>query len=160
MAKAQKARQPFIEKKDRPAVKINLDTPLSDLHVRELSAILGFLVGKTGKHPNFEDKSPIKEFFDKPFPEEVKDWVKESKSEKLEKLEKEKNEKAEKNEKQEKGELKEIKAEKIEHDGVFEQVIPGKGDPRFEQMIQAVGGLAKQVSQLANQVEEIKKKIG
>ena len=73
MAKAEKnePKQPFISKGDRPEVKISLDTPLSDLRVRELSAILGFMVGK---HPNFEaGKTSLKDFFDKPFPETVKD---------------------------------------------------------------------------------------
>jgi len=159
MAKTEKneQKQPFISKDDRPDVKISLDTPLSDLRVRELSAILGFMVGK---NPNFEvGKTSLKDFFDKPFPETVKDWIKEVKSDKFEKIEKlEKNEKHEKNEKLEKPERKELKAEKIEHDGVFDPGIPIGPDPRLEQVIQAVAGLSKQVSQLANQMAELGKK--
>ena len=159
----EQSKEPFIKKDDRPEVKISLDTPLSELRVRELSAILGFM---TGKNPNFEvGKTSIKDFFDKPFPETVKDWVKELKSEKLEKVEKiekneknEKNEKLEKYEKIEKPERKELKLEKIEHDGVFEQGIPIGPDPRLEQVIQAVTGLTKQVSVLTNQIEEMRKK--
>lgn len=153
----EQSKEPFIKKDDRPEVKISLDTPLSELRVRELSAILGFM---TGKNPNFEvGKTSLKDFFDKPFPETVKDWVKEIKSDKLEKVEKiEKNEKHEKHEKYEKPERKELKLEKIEHDGVFEQGIPIGPDPRLEQVIQAITGLTKQVNVLTNQMEEMRKK--
>jgi hypothetical protein len=172
MAK-EEPKQPFVSKEDRPEVKINLDTPLSELRVRELSLILGQMIGK---NPFEVGKTSLKDFFDKPFPEVVKDFVKESKPEniekpvkfekpeKFEKLEKyDKNEKFEKNEKiekPEKSEIKEAKAEKVEVDGVFD---PGKlvgPDPRFEQLIQAVTGLTKQVTQLTNQVEELRKKVG
>jgi hypothetical protein len=154
------SKEPFVPKQDRPEVKISLDTPLNELHVRELGAILGFLVGKD---PNFEvGKTSLKDFFDKDFPEVVKDWVKEIKSEKFEtkeKPEKEKFEKLEKNEKREKPEVKEIKAEKLERDGVFEPGIPPGGDPLVQQVIQAVAGLTRQVSELANQVEALRKKV-
>ncbi len=151
------SKEPFVPQADRPDVRINLDTPLGELRVRELSAILGFMVGK---HPNFEvGKTSLKDFFDKPFPEVAKDWLKEIKPENIEKPQKfEKPEKFEKNEKIEKTEIKEAKNEKLESDGVFD---PGKlvgPDPRMEQVIQAVTGLTKQVSQLANQVEELRKK--
>ncbi len=151
-------RQPFVPKEDRPEVKISLDTPVKDLRVRELSAILGYFAEKD---PNFEvGKTPIKDFFDKDFPEVIKDWVKDTKGEKLEKPEKlEKNEKLEKVEKYEKSEFKEIKNEKLEREPVFDPGrIPGP-DPRMEQVIVAVAGLTKQVSHLANQVEELRKKI-
>ena len=151
------SKEPFINKDDRPEVKISLDTPLSELRVRELSAILGYM---TAKSPNFEvGKTSIKDFFDKPFPEVVKDWVKELKSEKFEKIEKiEKNEKFEKFEKAEKPERKELKLEKIEHDGVFDPGPHIGPDPRLEQLIQVVTGLSKQVSVLTNQLEELRKK--
>lgn len=161
---SQEPKQPFISKEDRPEVRINLDTPLNELRVRELSAILGFLVGK---NPNFEvGKTSLKDFFDKPFPEVAKDWLKEIKPEyiekppKFEKPEKlEKFEKNEKIEKPEKSEIKEVKAEKIENDGVFDASVVGRPDPRMEQVIQAVAGLTKQVGLLANQVEELRKKV-
>ena len=163
----EESKQPFVSKGDRPEVRINLDTPLNQLRVRELSAILGFLAGK---NPNFEvGKTSLKDFFDKPFPEVAKDWLKELKIEKIEKPEKpekfeknekfEKPEKFEKNEKFEKPEVKEVKVEKLENDGVFD---PGRlvgPDPRMEQVIQAVTGLTRQVGQLANQVEELRKKV-
>ena len=34
-------KQPFIPPADRPAVEVNPDTPLSELRVRDLAAILG-----------------------------------------------------------------------------------------------------------------------
>lgn len=169
---SEEPKQPFVPKEDRPEVRINLDTPLNELRVRELSAILGFLVGK---NPNFEvGKTSVKDFFDKDFPELAKDWLKEVKPEKFEKPEIkelksekneskfEKNEKLEKNEKfekPEKSEIKEAKAEKVENDGVFDPRDLGRPDPRMEQVIQAVTGLTKQVGQLANQVEELRKKV-
>src|SRR5262245_8089537 len=102
---SEEPKQPFVPKEDRPEVRINLDTPVRDLRVRELSAILGFLAGK---NPNFEvGKTSLKDFFDKDFPEVAKDWQKEIKPEKTEKPDKpetklEKIEKLEKNEKLEK----------------------------------------------------------
>src|SRR5436189_6279299 len=112
----EESKQPFVSQEDRPEVRINLDTPLNELRVRELSAILGFL---TGKNPNFEvGKTSLKDFFDKDFPEVAKDWLKEIKPENIEKPAKfekpekfEKNEKLEKHEKLEKSELKEVKNE-------------------------------------------------
>ena len=126
----ERSREPFVSKADRPEVRINLDTPLSELRVRELSAILGFMVGK---NPNFEvGKTSLKDFFDKDFPEVAKDWIKEIKPESVEKPPKfekpEKFEKHEKIEKPEKPELKEIKNEKLEREGVFD---PGKGRGRI-----------------------------
>jgi hypothetical protein len=149
-------KQPFVSKEDRPEVKISLDTPLTELRVRELGTILGFLADKSEIFDG--DKTSLKDFFDKDFPEVAKDWIKDIKSEKFEKPEKEKNEKLEKREKFEKPEIKEIKAEKLERDGVFQPGIPGP-DPVLQQVIQALAGLTRQVSQLANQVEELKKKV-
>jgi hypothetical protein len=166
------SKEPFVAKEDRPEVKITMDTPLSELRVRELSEIIGRTIG-SGKNPNFEvGKTPIKDFFDAPDFEVAKDHVKDAKGEKLEKnelkelkgdkfekFENLKREKNEKREKPEKSEIKEVKAEKVEADHVFDpgRVPPGP-DPRFEQLIEAVAGLTKQVSQLSNQVEEMKKK--
>lgn len=155
-----KSKQPFVSRGDRPEVKIDLDTPVNELRVRDLGAILGFL---GSKNPNFEvGKTSIKDFFDKPFPEVVKDWLKELKHEKVEKPEKfekpEKPEKYEKNEKLEKPE-KDTKLEKIENRETVATVgLPGPY-PMIEQIIQAVAGLTNQVSQLANQVEKLEKRI-
>jgi hypothetical protein len=163
---AQSSKQPFVEATDRPEVKLSLDMPVSELRVRDLAAILGHL---TQKSPFEVGKTPIKDFFDKPFPEEAKDYVKEVKPEKFEKPEKpekfeknekfEKHEKFEKSEKQEKPETKELKLEKIENDGVFDpgSRFPPGPDPRLQQVIQALAGLTQQVSALADQVAELQK---
>lgn len=61
------AKDPYISKEDRPKG-YDLDTPVGSLRVRDLASILGRLGG--GKiHPKFEGHSPLKEFFDKPYPE-------------------------------------------------------------------------------------------
>lgn len=153
-AGGEESKQPFVSPEDRPEVRINLDTPLSELRVRELSTILGSLIGK---NPFEVGKTPLKDFFDKPFPETTKDFVKESKPEIFDKPAK--FEKPVKFEKFEKGEIKEIKAEKVEVDGVFDPGTSVGPDPRLDQLIQTVTGLTKQVSQLANQVEELRKKV-
>jgi hypothetical protein len=151
-------KEPFVSKEDRPEVQLSPDTPIGDLRVRDLVTILG--AGST-KSP-FESKTSLKDFFDKNWPEVVKDFVKELKTEKVEKSEikefkGEKHEKIEKREKFEKPEIKELKNEKIENEAGVSTELPSP-DPRIEQLIQAVSGLTKQVSQLANQVEELKKK--
>src|SRR5918912_2765957 len=78
-------KEPFVSSEDRPEVRISLETPLTELRVRELSAILGFVASKS---PFEVGKTPLKDFFDKDFPEVAKDWQKELKPEKIEKPEK------------------------------------------------------------------------
>ncbi len=168
-----KAKQPFVSKEDRPEVKISLDTPLNELRVRELGAILGFLGSKSEIFDG--NKTSLKDFFDKDFPEVAKDWLKDIKIEKIEKPEKpekfekfekhekhekfEKPEKVEKYERFEKIEFKDQKNEKLEREPVFEPGNIPVPDPMLQQVIQALAGLTKQVSQLANQVEELQKKV-
>ena len=151
-------KEPFVSQADRPEVRLTPDTPIAELRVRDLTAILG---AAAGKNPNFEvGKTGVKDFFDKPRPEVAKDFIKEIKPEKFEKpeIKGEKHEKLEKPEKFEKPEIKEIKNEKIENgEGVFEPQKPVP-DPRIDQLIQAVSGLAKQVGQLTNELEELKQK--
>jgi hypothetical protein len=153
-------KQPFVAQGDRPHVGIDPDTPLSELRVRDLAALLG---SRETKSPFEVGKTPLKEFFDKPFPEVAKDPIKEIKGEQVEKPPKtekneklEKNEKAEKIEKREKNEVKEIKVEKLELDGVFTPANPVGPDPRLEQVIEAVTALRNQVGQLADQVAELR----
>jgi hypothetical protein len=81
----ERKKEPFIGSSDRPEVKLDLDMPITDLRVRDLAAILGQIGSKS---PFEVGKTPIKDFFDKPFPEEVKDFLKEVKIEKVEKPEK------------------------------------------------------------------------
>lgn len=152
-------REPFVSQGDRPEVRLDPDAPLSELRVRDLAAILGPMASK---NPNFEvGKTGLKDFFDKPSPEVAKDFLKEIKIEKVEKPEKpEKVEKNEKIEKPEKSEIKEAKFEKIETgEGTFDPgSLPGP-DPRLEQVIQAVTGMNTQVSQLADQVAELQRRM-
>jgi hypothetical protein len=161
MPEPSESKQPFVAQGDRPEVKLKPETPISELRVRDLAAILGAFATKS---PLEVGKTPLKDFFDKPFPEEAKDFVKEIKPEKLEKVEikelkGEKFEKLEKREKIEKPEIKELKHEKLEAEPVFDPGRPPGPDPRFEHLIQVVSGLATQVGQLANQVEELRKKV-
>jgi hypothetical protein len=167
-APADTAKQAFVGSADRPEVRLDLDMPVNQLRVRDLAAILGHL---SQKSPFEVGKTPIKDFFDKPFPEIAKDYVKELKPEKFEKPEKsekieknekhEKHEKIEKPEKLEKPEIKELKLEKIENDGVFDpgNRFPPGPDPRLEQVIQALAGLTQHVSALSDQVKELQKHV-
>jgi hypothetical protein len=152
------SKEPFVPADDRPDVRISLDTPLSDLSVRGLAAILGFMAHKNS---NFEvgGGDPLKDFFDKDFPEVAKDWFTENKWMKYEKVEyPEKPPKQEKHEKLEKRESKEIKVEKLESDHLIDRGGFTGPDPRIEQIIGAVAGLTKQVGQLTNQIEELRKR--
>ena len=142
------AKEPFVSAGDRPDVRINLDTPVSELTVRELAAIL-----RQGSQKDpFED--PLKAFFDKDFPEVAKDWTtdkppqweKPPKAEKHEKLE----------HKEHKEFIKEIKVEKLEAEGVIQTPGPIGPGPLIGQIIAAVSGLTHQVSELADQVRELR----
>lgn len=160
-------KEPFIGAADRPEVRLDLDMPVTELRVRDLAAILGQVGGKS---PFEAGKTSIKDFFDKPFPEVAKDFIKELKIEKVEKPEKpeklekhekvEKPEKLEKIEKLEKRETKELKLEKIEADGVFDpgDRFPPGPDPRFESVIETIANLSRQVATLADQVEQLRKR--
>jgi len=146
-AQGDQPKEPFVPAEDRPDVRISLDTPLTELKVRDLAAILGY---KSQKDP-FED--PLKAFFDKDFPEVAKSWQ----TDKPAQWEKPpKAEKHEKLEHKDHKEVKDVKVEKLETDGVFQ---PGIGpDPRVEQIIAAVAGLTHQVAELADQVSELRKR--
>jgi hypothetical protein len=160
-------KEPFVPKEDRPEVRIKPDSPIGELRVRDLAAILGAVIGGGGGKTPFEvGKTDLKDFFDKDFPEVAKDFLKEVKSEKFEKPEikevkeiKDKPEKFEKREKLEKPENKELKFEKFEHGEVPVATERPGPDPRIDQLIAAVSGLTRHVGALANQVEELKKKV-
>jgi hypothetical protein len=65
------ANEPYSSREDRPTG-YDLDTPVGELRVRDLATILSRVgVGPGGKfpHPKLEGWGPLKEFFDKPFPE-------------------------------------------------------------------------------------------
>jgi hypothetical protein len=140
----QTSRKPFVAQGDRPEMRIKLDAPISELRVRDLAAIL-----RLGSRKDFWDgKDWQKDDFDG----EIK-WWKEKEKDK----EKEKEKDKEKLEKPEKPEIKEAKAEKIENDGVFDPRLFPRPDPRLDEVIRSLAGLTERVSQLANQVEELKK---
>src|SRR5216117_1970455 len=134
----QSSKEPFVSQADRPEVRINPDTPLSELRVRDLQAILG--PAAAAKSPFEVGKTPLKDFFDKDFPEVVKDFIKEIKPEKLEKPEI-KEFKGEKNEKFEKPEIKEAKNEKLEQEPAFDPRRLPQPDPRIERLIEAMSTL-------------------
>ena len=66
-----KPKEPYVSSEDRPTLRVDLDTPLNELRVRDLRALLGAGLSYKTPHPKFEGHSPLKEFFDKPFPEVV-----------------------------------------------------------------------------------------
>src|SRR5688500_9055941 len=111
-------KQPFISQADRPEVRLKSDTPLSNLTVRDLATILGqlgtrkdFWDGKDWQKDDFEGGLKCKDTKELKETKEVKEKDKEFKEGK------------------EKRESKELKAEKLELDGVFEQVP--QPDPRI-----------------------------
>jgi len=137
----QAGKAPFVSGSDRPEVRLKSDTRLSDLTVRDLATILGqlgtrkdFWDGKDWQKDDFDGPKPWKE--DKEFKDKEKEF-KEGK---------------------EKREIKEVKLEKIESDGVFE--ANPLADPRIEQVIRALSGMSVKVDQLADQIEELKKRRG
>jgi hypothetical protein len=141
------SKKPFISKANRPEVRLKSDRPLSSLTVRDLATLLGrlgtgkdFWDGKDWQKDDFDGETKWKD--DKEFKEskEVKEKDKEFKDGK------------------EKREIKEVKAEKVELDGVFEQVP--QPDPRIDQVIRALSGMSAKIDQLANQVEALKKSKG
>jgi hypothetical protein len=128
-------KEPFIGQGDRPEVRIDPNTPISELRVRDLSDILG-----TALHKPFHWE---KYKLEKPEYKEFKEF-KIEKFEKYEKLEWEKLDKA-------------PGWERPPHDfGEFEGPSP---DP-WRQAVEVISGLRQQVSQLANQVAELQKKVG
>lgn len=140
-------KKPFISQADRPEVRLKSDTPLSNLTVRDLATILGqlgtrkdFWDGKDWQKDDFDGGIKWKDVKEFKETKEVKDKDKETKEFKDGK---------------EKREIKELKAEKLELDGVFEQVP--QPDPRIEQVIRALSGMSAKVDQLADQLEALKK---
>ena len=139
-------KKPFVSQADRPEVRLKSDTPLSDLTVRDLATILG----QFGTGKDFWDgKDWQKDDFDG----DIK-WWKEKEKDKEKDKEKEGKDKFEK---PEKPEIKEAKFEKIENDGVFEPRLFPRPDPRLDEVIRSLAGLTERVSQLADQVEQLKK---
>jgi hypothetical protein len=141
------SRKPFVAQEDRPEVRIKLDTPINELRVRDLATIL-----RLGTNKDFWDgKDWQKDDFDGGIK-----WWKEKDKEKEKDKDKDKEKEKEK-EKREKPEIKEVKAEKVESDAVFTPGPYPRPDPQLDQVMRALVGLTERVSQLADQVEELKK---
>lgn len=146
------SKEPFVGQGDRPELRLRPDTPIGELTVRDLAALLGRL-GPSRKD-FWDGKDWAKDDFDGPVikGKDVKDKEKEKDKEKDKDKEKEK----EKLEKREKPEIKEVKVEKVETDGVFEPAVAAGPDSRLDEVVRALSGLTEQVAQLADQVEELK----
>jgi hypothetical protein len=131
---SEEPREPFVSQGDRPEVQLNLDTPLSELRLRDLGDILW---GPGGGKPLFSEK--------------LIGQVEKIKREntKIENLKLEKVEKFETG-KPEKWEIQEVP-------GGFER--PPGPNPLLNQLIQDMSGVTTQVSQLANQVAEIQRRL-
>ena len=136
------SKEAFVGAEDRPEVTIDPDRPITELKVRDLSAILGHVV------------------FKKP---EFKDWIKEKPE--LKEFYKDKLEKFEKPEKYEKWEKYEGPKEKPEKLELEPQKRVGDQfeipDPRvIEQIFEMFRNLGRQVDKLANQVAALEQKVG
>lgn len=144
------SRRPFVAQEDRPEVRIKLDAPIGELRVRDLVAIL-----RLGSQKDFLDgKDWLKDDYDGG----IKWWKeKEKEKEKDKEKDKDKEKEKEKLEKPEKPEIKEAKSEKLEGDGVFDPRLFSWADPRLDHVIRSLAGLTERVSQLADQVEQLKK---
>lgn len=149
-------KQAFVPQDDRPEVKLTLDTPLSELRVRDLRAILGRAASKS----QFEaGKTALDEFFGKADFEVIKMPEGPPKG-----ADNPKGPKGEKNEKAEydfTGKQWRDKSFKDWREVSPEPTLPTETltpDPGMAQVIGALTDLTEQVSQLANQVEELRRK--
>lgn len=163
-------KEPFVPQEDRPNVELpKPDQPLTELRVRDLSALLG---NALAIKPWFKDLKDHKfEKFEKP---EFKEW-KDHKHEKFEKPE-HKEFKDHKHEKFEKPEIKDGKHEKFEIQEPKQfspEPGPGKGaglepgpDPTLRwqevinQVIQSVSDLKASVDKLNERVAALEKGLG
>lgn len=148
------SKQPFVSEEDRPELRLKSDTPLTDLTVRDLAVILR--LGQTGKQ-FWDGDDWQKADFDGPL--QPKDWKEDKEFKETKEFKDHKEKDKEKEKDKDKREGKELKVEKLESDGVFE---PGlrRPDPRLDQVVQALSGLTERVTQLADQVEQLKKSRG
>jgi hypothetical protein len=161
----QDPKEPFVSEEDRPAVQIDPNTPVSQLRLRDLAAILGPAATKTKENIKIE----VKDFKEAPEKFKAEKFEKfEHKEVKFEKIEhKEHKEKFEHKEiKLEKFEHKELKLEKLEHGGeVVKPLEPGPipdPGPLFEggmnQVVERIASLHEKIDQLTNQIAEMQKK--
>jgi hypothetical protein len=133
------SKQAFVPPEDRPEVKLDPNAPISELRVRDLSAILGQAVLK-----KFDIKEPFKEFKDHKL---EKFEIKEFKSEKIEKFEK-------------------LEHEKWWPDKFFEPPKLADGGPVIDptigdtlgKLVESVSGLTAQVDAIGKRVEALEKR--
>jgi hypothetical protein len=137
----------FVSQQDRPDVKIDPSTPVSELRVRDLQSILGGAAGK--KVEKYEIKELKLEKLE--WKEHKLEW-KEHKFEKIEIKE----------HKFEKFEWKDHKFEKLEREPVVKQIAEPGPDPTqqidpgvLQQVIESVASLRAEVSQLTDQIREM-----
>src|SRR5262249_42841070 len=156
-------KKPFVPPEDRPAVKLEPTTRLSELTVRDLQTILG--IG-TGPAKKIEIKEPIKEHkdlklekpdkFEKHEKPELKSEIKDHKLEKPDKIEKHEKPELKNEVKEHKPEIKDIKELKpeLEKPQLETQPDPTQGgDPAgLSQLSQILAGLTTRLDQLSNQV--------
>jgi hypothetical protein len=139
-------REHFIHKAKRPDVRLDPETPISELRVRDIQELLR---AGSGKSPFFENKTTLKDFFDKDPGEDIfkdpKEDIKEAPKEKNEKPEKDKAEIENKNLIKEK-------------DG---EVVKGDTELRAQaavnnRIVQHLTQLTRRVSDLADQVDQLR----
>lgn len=144
-------KESFISSEERPAVGLKPDTPISELRVRDLQALLQANIGSKSKFNEKNEKieGPRGKY---------EGWKDES--DKM-KLENEKND-------------YDYKIWKNDHDKIWydqqfggkpkqENAIPRFGDERVspaavDQLIQTISGLSEQVTQLTQEVQKLKQR--
>ena len=144
-------KESFVSSSDRPTVGLHPDTPISELRVRDLQALLQ---GGQMKKIEIQEKFAIKEFKEKDWKEKDKEKEKEKDKEK----EKEKDWKEVKDkEKEPHKDLKEWALEKfwdLKQAVELPPFVPGG----IDQVIQTISGLNERVTQLTREVEQLKQK--
>jgi hypothetical protein len=130
MAKTPKSSEPFVSEQDRPA--INLDTPLGELRVKDLQAILGGIAQAQVVHKTHKDLEKIIKDVDVASGKGDKDFWDHDKR------------------------LKDI----IDHIHQQKVVFEAPPDPTQRDPINQIGELQNMIGQLANEVAALKARIG
>lgn len=126
---SQESKESFIGQEDRPEVRLDPDMPISQLRVRDLTAIIGSRILKPYIKEIIKEKPEIKE-------------IKIEKHEKFEKLEAEPQQKY-------------FREPPFDPGSPFEGPHP---EP-WRQLVEVVTGLSQKVDQLADQVAELQQKM-
>ncbi len=160
-------KESFISSEERPEVGLKPDTPISELRVRDLQALLQGVnqnKGLASRWPEFKGPNL------KPEKYEYKNETKPEWKDELKDLKYEKNEYKNETKPEWKDELKDLKYEKNEVDIPRNLVKPTNEIPRFggetvspaaiDQLIRTVSGLSEQVTTLTQEVEKLKQQPG